>query len=173
MKKSRWLTQTALVGALALADLVPAAQAQPGEFDRPDPPRRLAGGRWWGERGQRRPLHGGQRGFAMRRFERRRLLMRELDLTAEQREKIAGIRERQAKKAIHARADIQVAAMDLRRLMRAERPDKVAIERQIDTIARMRADLHKSQVESMLEERSVLTPEQQKKLREMRTGEEG
>jgi Spy/CpxP family protein refolding chaperone len=109
----------------------------------------------------------------MQPFERRRSLMRELDLTAEQRDKIAGIRERQAKKAIHARADIQVAAMDLRRLLRADRPDKVAIERQIDTLARMRADLHKSRVESMLEIRSVLTPEQQRKLREMRMGSEG
>ncbi len=91
-----------------------------------------------------------------------------LDLTDTQREKIQAIHERQARKNIQARADLQVARMDLRDLMRADKPSTSAINAQIDKLARMRADMEKARVATMLEARSVLTPEQRKQLQDMR-----
>ena len=96
------------------------------------------------------------------------MLARELDLTAEQREKMKAAHERQERKAIQTRADIQLARLDLHKLMEADKPDSKAIEAQIDRIAGLRAGLVKSRVATMLELRASLTPEQQKKLRELR-----
>lgn len=106
-----------------------------------------------------RMMHRG--GFGLR-------LARELDLTAEQREKMKAAHERQERKAIQARADLQLARLDLRKLMEADKPDSKAIEAQIDHIAGIRAGLAKSRMATMLEFRASLTPEQQKKLRELR-----
>jgi Spy/CpxP family protein refolding chaperone len=94
-------------------------------------------------------------------------MMRQLDLSADQRARIEAIHERQARKAIQSRADIQIATLDLRKLMRAEKPDQRAIDAQIDRVAALRAGLRKAQVATMLEARAVLTPEQQKKFREL------
>ena len=94
-------------------------------------------------------------------------LLGQLDLTAEQREKMRAAHEREQRKAIQARADIQLARLDLRKLMQAEKPDARAIDAQIDKIATMRASLQKSHVATMLEFRASLTSEQQKKLREL------
>ena len=122
------------------------------------------GGMGPGAMGMRRGMgHGGRMmhrgGFGPR-------LARELDLTAEQREKMKASHERQERKAIQARADIQLARLDLRKLMEADKPDSKAIEAQIDRIAGLRAGLEKSRMATMLEFRASLTPEQQKKLRE-------
>jgi len=95
-------------------------------------------------------------------------LMRALDLTPEQRERMAAARDRQARKAIQARADLALAQLDLHKLMRQEKPDQRAIEAQIDKMAGLHAGLQKSRVATLFEMRAMLTPEQQKKLRELR-----
>jgi len=88
-----------------------------------------------------------------------------LDLSDAQRSRLATIRDRQQRKAIQARADLAIARLDLRALLRADNPQGGAIDAQIDRIARMRAELAKSRVAAMLEGRSVLTPEQREQLR--------
>ena len=93
---------------------------------------------------------------------------RTLDLTDEQKKKIGDIRDRQMRKSIAARADLQIAALDLHKLIRADKPDQRAIDTQIDKIAGMRASLRKAQVASMLEMRGVLTDDQRKKLQDAR-----
>ncbi len=93
-------------------------------------------------------------------------MMEYLKLTADQRQKLEEVRDRQMRKAIRARADLQIAKLDLRALMRSESPDGRAIDAQIDKIAGLRASLRKSQVAAMLEARAVLTPEQPKQWRE-------
>lgn len=93
-------------------------------------------------------------------------MMERLDLSKEQREKIADLREKQERGAIHLRADLQTARLDLRRLTRAEKADRMAINRQIDRIAQMRADMEKARINMMLDVRGMLTPEQREHMRE-------
>ena len=110
-------------------------------------------------------MHGpGMRGPGMR--ERRMEMMRELDLSKDQHQKMADLREKQERAAIRMRADLQTARLDLRRLMRAEKSDRMAINRQIDRMAQLRADMQKARVGMMLDMRGVLTPEQQERARE-------
>jgi Spy/CpxP family protein refolding chaperone len=88
-----------------------------------------------------------------------------LDLTDAQRDKLRDIHESAARKSVQRRADIQLAHMDLQKLMRAETPSSAAINAQIDKISKLQADGMKSRFDSMLQARAVLTPEQLKKLR--------
>jgi Spy/CpxP family protein refolding chaperone len=94
--------------------------------------------------------------------------MEKLDLTQAQREKLADLHERVMKQQIQTQADLRIAQMDLQKLMRAESPDGRAIDAQIDKIAGLRASIQKARVEARLAARTVLTPEQQKQLKEVR-----
>ncbi|MFN8588373.1 MAG: Spy/CpxP family protein refolding chaperone [Candidatus Eisenbacteria bacterium] len=91
-----------------------------------------------------------------------------LDLSDAQKAKMRDIHERQMRSNIQARADLQLARMDMAKLMRAENPDQAAINAQVDKMAKMRADVQKSRIATMLEARAQLTPEQRKKLDAMR-----
>lgn len=95
-------------------------------------------------------------------------IARELDLTEAQKEKMKAAQERQQRKAIQTRADIQLARLDLRKLMQADKPGQRAIDAQIDRISGLEAGLHKARVATMLEFRASLTADQQKKLKELR-----
>jgi Spy/CpxP family protein refolding chaperone len=95
-------------------------------------------------------------------------LARELNLSAEQRERIAAIRDRVVRRRIHAMADVRIAELDMRRLLRDERPDQRAMDAQIDRIASMRAQIAKARVAAMFEMRAALTADQRDKLRELR-----
>lgn len=93
-------------------------------------------------------------------------MMRELDLSKEQRETIAELRDKQERTAIRMRADLQTARLDLRRLMRVEKPDRMAVHRQIDRIAQLRAGMQKARIGLRLDIRGLLTPEQRERMRE-------
>ena len=150
---------------LALALTVGAALGalDPARAQAPDPPGdagpRASDRAWMGPGGP------GVRGPGMERRMRHAGLMRELDLSKEQRDKIADLREKQQRSAIRSRADLQVARLDLRRMMRADKPDRAAINRQIDHMTQLRSDMEKARVAMMLDMRSVLTPEQLEKAR--------
>lgn len=129
----------------------------PGD-DGGGPGRAMPGARWG--MGSRRRMGEGMRmrpGF-----------VQALDLTSEQRDRIAEIRERAEKRRIQADADLKIAAVDLRHLMRSDRPDRRAIDSQIDKLAAMRAGMMKARIGAMLDMRSVLTVDQQRRVREMR-----
>jgi Spy/CpxP family protein refolding chaperone len=98
----------------------------------------------------------------------RQSMKEKLNLTDEQQKKLETIRYSHRKKAISMRADLEVAQLDLGRLMRAEPPDGRAINAQIDRLSQLRAGLAKDRVAGMLESREVLTPEQRQQMREMR-----
>ncbi len=93
-------------------------------------------------------------------------MMAALNLTRDQKERLADIHDRQAREGIRMRADLAVARLDLRKLLRADPPSQSAIDAQIDRIARTRAELAKARVASLLEMRSVLTPEQREIVRD-------
>ena len=108
-----------------------------------------------------------RRGPGMRGMQHAGMAMRlaALDLTDAQRAKMRDIHEAHARKAIQRRADMQLARMDLHKLMRAEKVDAAAVNAQIDKLARMRADAAKAAFDTHMQARAVLTPEQLKKLR--------
>jgi len=107
-------------------------------------------------------------GMRMRRH--RQDLLRELDLSSEQRGKIADLREKQARNAIRIRAELENARLDLARLMRADKTDRAAIDRTIEKVGQLRTEMQKSRVNTKLDVRALLTPEQQQQLRERRGG---
>lgn len=100
----------------------------------------------------------------VQRFRGRDMMMQELNLTKEQRDKIADLRDKQQRRAIDLRAQIQTAQLDLRQQMRADQPDKAAIGKLVDKVSALRADLQKSQIGTMLDVRELLTPEQREKI---------
>ena len=93
-----------------------------------------------------------------------RIKLAQLDLSAAQRDKLRDLHEAHARKAILRRADLQLARMDLHRLMRADKPDAGAVNSQIDKLARLHADGLKAMFEVRMQARAVLTPEQIKQL---------
>ena len=89
-----------------------------------------------------------------------------LSLSDAQRRRIDDIRFSHRKRAIEMRTNLETANLELGRLMRADAPDRRAIDAQIDRIAEMRASLTKERVSGLFEVRSVLTPEQRREWRE-------
>jgi len=140
-KPTMWMAMM-MVAVMTLAGAAHAQGEEPG----------AGHGRGWG---------GPGRGLRAHRME----MMRDLDLTREQRDKLAELRERRQRAAIRGRADLETAGLGLRKLLRAENPDRAAIGRQIDRIAMMRAEMQKGRVNAMLDMRAVLTPDQREKMR--------
>ena len=94
--------------------------------------------------------------------------MAELNLSENQRERIAEVRESHQRERIQSQADLKLARLELRKLMRAEDPDQDAIDDQIDRMSSIRAEMMKSRVGQRLEVREILTPEQLNQLRDGR-----
>jgi Spy/CpxP family protein refolding chaperone len=88
----------------------------------------------------------------------------QMDLTEAQRTKLRDLHEAHARKAVQRRADLQLAQMDLRKMLRDDRPQQGAINAQVDKITRLRAEGMKSAIDTQLQARAVFTPEQWKAL---------
>jgi hypothetical protein len=71
------------------------------------------------------------------------LRMANLDLTEAQRDKMRDLHEAAMRKNIQRKADLEIARMDLNKLMRADAPSAQSVNTQIDKIAKMRADAEK------------------------------
>ena len=91
-----------------------------------------------------------------------------LKLTDDQKNKIDALTDKQRRASIQARADLELAQMDMAKLMRADNPDRSAIEAQIDKMSNQRAQMRKAQVRTMLDVRDVLTPQQRQLLKDQR-----
>ncbi len=100
-----------------------------------------------------------------------------LDLTDAQIEKLRDIREDHHRTMIKARADMELARMDLSRMLEDDETTGASVERQIDAMARLHAQQMKSMAEAHRLARDVLTAKQRDRLKEMRRwgddGEEG
>jgi len=130
------------------------------------------GGDWFAEGDEggggdmhRMVMRGGQRGHG-RRGGGMHMRMANLDLTDAQRDKMRELHEAAMRKNIQRRADLQIARMDLHKLMRADAPSAQAVNSQIDKMAKMRADAAKAHFETFMQARALLTPEQLKKLKD-------
>jgi Spy/CpxP family protein refolding chaperone len=94
-----------------------------------------------------------------------------LELTEAQREKIAAIREEHHREMIRARADLDLARMDLAKLLKDDQATMASIERQIDTMARLQADQMKGMAAAHRSARDVLTAKQREQLKNWRPGD--
>lgn len=100
-------------------------------------------------------------------------VMGQLDLNADQKAKLKDLHEANSRREIQARADLEIARLDLRKLMSAEKRDAAAIDAQIDKLAKLRADDAKARVHAQADALALLTPEQLKKAHELMQGGPG
>ncbi len=68
------------------------------------------------------------------------------------------------KSAIQTRAQLAVRGIELREMLRGDNPDRAAIEKKVQEISDLRGQMMKQHIEALLQAKSVLTPEQQKKI---------
>jgi len=96
------------------------------------------------------------------RSERRRFFKERLDLTDEQRKHFHDLRIRLSDKIHPIRKELKDERQSLARLLMSETYDSSAIEKQLDTISTLQNDLESQVVFQLMEEKSILTPEQKK-----------
>jgi Spy/CpxP family protein refolding chaperone len=129
---------------------------------------------------ERRPWEGAWEGRARPRMGPRLLAMLDndrvktyLNLTDPQVDRLRQIVVESEKASVKSRADLSVRGIELRELLRADKPDREAIMKKVDELSSLRADLMKQRVDALLAAKSVLTPEQQKKVRSFLERREG
>jgi Spy/CpxP family protein refolding chaperone len=96
-----------------------------------------------------------------------------LNLTDPQVDRLRQIIVETEKSALKTRAEMAVRRIELRELLRADKPDHEAVMKKVQEISNLRAELMKQHVEALLGAKSVLTPEQQKKFRTYMEGWRG
>jgi Spy/CpxP family protein refolding chaperone len=89
-----------------------------------------------------------------------------MKLSDDQRNQIQKIRTDFQKQQISQRSKLETSRLELRELMRADNPDKAAIEKKINEVSQLGAQSRIGSFNQMLAIRKVLTPEQQKMMRE-------
>jgi len=95
-------------------------------------------------------------------------LVKQLNLTDDQRKAMDGILQDHKMKLIDLQANLQKAEVALGPLMKADTPDQRAIEAQIDKVVMARADLEKANARFLLDIRMQLKPDQWKQLQTLR-----
>jgi Spy/CpxP family protein refolding chaperone len=158
MKRIAMVGFTVMLAVLALGTMQPAAGQGEGS---PHP--RMAG-----------PGHGAERLLAMLEIPRVRQL---LGLTDDQASRLRQITVDTEKAAIKTKADLAVRGIELRELLLADNPDGDTVMKKVQEISDLTTQLMKLHVQALLSAKTVLTPEQQKKIRELsanwRLGQEG
>jgi Spy/CpxP family protein refolding chaperone len=88
-----------------------------------------------------------------------------LSLTDDQVARLHTISVNAEKSSVETRARLQVNRIELRELMRGDNPDQSAIMAKMDEANTLQGTMQKQRVQAMLSARSVLTPDQLKKLK--------
>jgi Spy/CpxP family protein refolding chaperone len=112
---------------------------------------------------------GGRRGFGggagLLRMAENPRVRQYLGLTDEQVGRLHKIGVDAQKASVQTHADLQLRHIELRELLRADSPDHDAIMKKIDEVSALQGKMAKQGVETLLSARSVLTPEQLKKVK--------
>jgi Spy/CpxP family protein refolding chaperone len=103
-------------------------------------------------------------GFANGHFWNNPDVVKQLNLTDDQRKAMDGILQDHRMKLIDMQATLSKAEVAMIPLMKADTPDRAAIEAQIDKVVGARADLEKANARFLLDIRMQLKPEQWKQL---------
>lgn len=149
-----------LAAALLLTPVFVSAQTQEAQPARPMPRRQGPG----------QPAQAGAMGpmGQMGPMKARRDIRAELGLTDVQREEIRKAMETARRDRLRKSTDLKIANLDLRSLLRAEKVDEKAIAAKLAEAQAAQGALLKLRVDRALAMKRVLTPEQQKKLAEIR-----
>jgi len=89
-----------------------------------------------------------------------------LELTPEQKDRIMETRLNFQKENIKLKADIKIAQLELKSLMREEELNKAQIYRQIEYVGDLKTQMAKNRVDQRMAMRDILTKEQLDKLKE-------
>lgn len=100
-------------------------------------------------------------------------VMKSLNLSDEQLEKLHNIRVKSKTGTAVKRAELQVLSTQLREILSAENIDKQAAFSLQSKINALRADLSNARLASMIEKSEVFTPEQRKEIRHKMLQREG
>ena len=117
--------------------------------------------------GQHRPPMERSFGFANGQFWNNPDIVKQLTLTDDQRKAMDGILQDHRMKLIDLQATLRKAELTLGPLMKADTPDRAAIEAQIDKVVSARGDLEKANARFLLDIRMQLKPDQWKQLQAM------
>lgn len=112
-----------------------------------------------GGRGEHRM---GQRLMAMLESDRAKTA---LGLTDQQTDQLRKIMVEAQKSTLKMRADMAVRGIELRELLRADKPDRDTVMKKVQEISNLRGEMMKQHIDGLLAAKAVLTPEQQKKFR--------
>jgi periplasmic protein CpxP/Spy len=126
--------------------------------------------------GQHRPPMERSFGFANGQFWNNPDVVKQLNLTDDQRKAMDGILQDHRLKLIDLQATLSKTELALGPLIKADTPDRAAIETQIDKVVSARADLEKANAHFLLDIRLQLKPDQWKQLQALhqdRFGHEG
>ncbi len=96
------------------------------------------------------------------------MLADELELTEDQVSQINELRFAAEKNAIATRSKIELAELELKKMMQDEQPDENKIKNKIEEIGKLKTELRWTQVQNHLKIKSLLTPEQQEKLKDLK-----
>jgi Spy/CpxP family protein refolding chaperone len=88
--------------------------------------------------------------------------MEKLNLTDEQKKDVDKIHVDAEKQTITQKAKEETARLELRQLLKADAPDKSAIEKKINDIADLKVQMHMIKINSWFAINKLLTPDQQK-----------
>lgn len=117
--------------------------------------------------GQHRPPMERAFGFANGQFWNNPDVVKQLSLSDDQRKAMDGILQDHRMKLIDMQATLRKAEISMIPLMKADTPDRAAIEAQIDKVVSARADLEKANARFLLDVRMQLKPDQWKQLQAM------
>ena len=81
-------------------------------------------------------------------------------LTEDQQKQIKDLKTQVEKEILPLKSELQVKSAELKQLLVAEKSDKAAINKKIDEIGSLRAQIQKKRIENQLKVRDLLTPEQ-------------
>jgi Spy/CpxP family protein refolding chaperone len=88
--------------------------------------------------------------------------MEKLNLTDEQKKDVEKIHFDAEKQTIAQKAKVETARVELRQLLKADAPEKSAIEKKISEMADLKVQMHMIKINSWFAINKLLTPDQQK-----------
>lgn len=89
-------------------------------------------------------------------------LVEALSLTRDQRDRLRGIHERERREAIPLVAAVELARLDLEQAMRAEPPQRAAVDAAVERLHDAQGALFRRRVGAALDQRAVLTAQQRR-----------